>query len=78
MTNFNEKRIIPIVFAIDDKYAPFLSVTLSSILANNNKNSFFKFYILYTDLSKSLRNLSNSSVSLNLAITIASYCPVTS
>ena len=56
MTNFNEKRIIPIVFAIDDKYAPFLSVTLSSILANNNKNSFFKFYILYTDLSKSLRD----------------------
>lgn len=50
-----EKRIIPIVFAIDDKYAPFLSVTLSSIIGNNKNNSFFKFYVLYTDLDEKLR-----------------------
>ena len=43
-------QIIPIVFSVDDNYAPFLGVTLESIIQNCSKN-YYKFYVLNTDLS---------------------------
>ncbi len=46
------KKIIPIYFAIDDNYAPYLVVTLQSIVDNSNKENFYKFYILNTFLSE--------------------------
>ncbi len=52
MTNFLNKKEIPIVFAVDDNYAPFLSVALNSILNNVNKNYFIKVYVLNTGLSE--------------------------
>lgn len=47
----SEKQIIPIVFSVDNNYAPFLGVTLESLVANCNKNFNYKFYVLNTDLS---------------------------
>lgn len=47
-----DKRIIPIVFAVDDNYAPFLGVALKSILNNANKNNYYKVYILNTEISQ--------------------------
>ena len=35
------KKIIPIVYALDDKFVPFLSVSIQSILENANKNNFY-------------------------------------
>ncbi len=48
----NQNKKIPIVFAVDDNYAPYLAVTIKSILVNSNKENFFKFYILNTELKE--------------------------
>ncbi len=62
------KKIIPIYFAIDDNYAPYLVVTMQSIIDNSNKENFYKFHILNTFLSErnfneiSKFNTENSSV----------------
>lgn len=53
MTNILNKKEIPLVFAVDDNYAPFLSVALNSILKNVSVNYFLKVYVLNTGLSKS-------------------------
>ena len=47
MTNCN-KKIIPIVFSTDKNYLPILSVSLTSILENGAKDSYYKFYIFHT------------------------------
>ncbi len=47
-----KKRIIPIIFAVDNNYAPCLSVTLESLLDNASKEFFYKFYVLNTGLDK--------------------------
>ncbi|MBO5714662.1 MAG: hypothetical protein J6R83_04525 [Clostridia bacterium] len=62
------KEIIPIVYALDDKFVPFLSVSIQSILDNGDKNYFYKFYVLNQGIKKeSVKNLNvyngdNSSI----------------
>lgn len=43
---------IPIFFSIDDGYAPYLSVALTSAIKNSNKNRNYKAIILYEKLSE--------------------------
>ena len=51
---------VPIVFSSDDIYAPFLYITMVSILENANKNTFYAFYILVSlNFSKKYQNLIN-------------------
>lgn len=73
------KKVIPIFFAADDNYAPFIAVTLESIIANASKDYQYKFYVLTTDISEAFRkpilkyNSENVSVEfVPLADTIAS------
>ena len=47
----NKKNIIPIVFAVDDNYAPYLAVTLKSIIENSSENNFYKIFVLYVNLN---------------------------
>lgn len=51
MTNIFNKKEIPIVFAVDDNYAPFLSVAVRSIIDNSSVDYYYKVYILNTGLS---------------------------
>ena len=46
---------IPIFFATDDNYAPFLTVCLKSLLDNASKDYFYKIYVLTTNLSVQLQ-----------------------
>lgn len=50
-TKQNKENIIPIFFAADDNYAPYLGVTLQSMLANASKDYFYKIYVLNTKLT---------------------------
>ena len=50
--NSTTKQEIPIFFAIDDNYAPFFAVALTSLLDNASKNYFYKIYVLTTSLRK--------------------------
>ena len=44
----NNLELIPIFFAVDDRYIPFLSVTLKSLIENASKNYYYAIKILYT------------------------------
>ena len=43
---------IPIFFAVDDKYIPFLAVTLQSIIDNSSSKNYYLCKILYTDITE--------------------------
>lgn len=47
----NKTKFIPIVFSANAKYAPYISVTITSIIKNSSKDFFYDFYVLYTELS---------------------------
>ena len=49
------KREIPIFFATDDSYAPFLAVAINSMLDNASKEYFYKIFVLTTDLDEKLK-----------------------
>ena len=42
---------IPIFFAVDDGYIPFLAVAIESILAHASKENYYLIKILYTNIS---------------------------
>lgn len=44
-------KLIPIFFAVDDNYVPFLLVTLESITANASKDFDYNFYVLNNGIS---------------------------
>lgn len=70
MTN-DERKIIPIFFATDDNYIPFLAVAIKSLLDNANKGYFYNIHILTDGLKdESIENLkgnmsSNSRLIIN-------------
>lgn len=56
MSTFNQK-VIPIFFATNDNYAPFLSVSLTSMLENASTEYVYKVYVLTTSLKQ--QNMDN-------------------
>lgn len=50
MTNTNRKEI-PVFFAVDDGYCPFLAVAIQSLLDNSSEEYFYLIKILNTDIS---------------------------
>ena len=46
------KKEIPIFFAVDDGYVPFLAVTIQSIIENASENYLYNIRVLYTNISK--------------------------
>lgn len=47
------KNIIPIVFSANAKYAPYIAVTITSIIRNSSSTRKYRFYVLYTELPDS-------------------------
>lgn len=48
MKTKKEKKIIPVFFASDENYMPFLGVTLKSLLAHVNAEYEYRIHVLYT------------------------------
>lgn len=46
------KKEIPIIFAVDDRYIPFLAVTIQSIIDNSSSNYIYTIKVLYTQINK--------------------------
>lgn len=46
-----QREVIPIIFAIDDNYAPVLHVTIRSIIAHANPDYQYQFHIMYENLA---------------------------
>ena len=45
-----KRKVVPVVYAADDNYVPFLCVSLESIIDNLSENVFVEIYILNTGL----------------------------
>ena len=48
----NNLEVIPIFFAVDDVYIPFLAVTLESLIDNASNNYYYSIKILHTNVSE--------------------------
>ena len=48
----NYLEVIPIFFAIDDGYIPFLAVTIESLIDNSSDDYYYSLKILHTDVSE--------------------------
>ena len=46
------KEVLPIFFAVDDGYMPFLAVTLQSLVENSSDKYYYLLKILYTNISE--------------------------
>ena len=46
------QEIIPVFFAVDDKYVPFLAVTLQSLVNNASPEYYYVIKVLYTNMSE--------------------------
>lgn len=57
MTKTFNKKEIPIVFAVDDNYAPFLCVSIRSIMENASAGRFYRIYVLNTGISETNQKL---------------------
>lgn len=48
----SEECIVPIAFATNDKYLPYLAVSISSLIENSSEKKFYDVYVLHTGLSE--------------------------
>lgn len=63
-----ELNQIPIFFAVDDKYIPFLGVALQSLIENSSKENNYMIKILYTSISKENQEKINKYKRENISI----------
>lgn len=64
----NSNKTIPIFFAIDEGYAPLLSVALSSAIKNSSSTRQYKAIVLYRDLSDENKNRLSALATENFKI----------
>ena len=48
----NNLEVIPIFFAVDNRYIPFLSVVIESLISNSSKNYYYAIKILYSNIEE--------------------------
>ena len=48
----NNLEVIPIFFAVDDGYIPFLAVALQSLIENSSNNYYYSIKVLYTNIKE--------------------------
>ena len=69
MKNNKTKKEIPIFFASDDNYLPFLDVTLVSLIEHASKDYFYNVYVLNTGLNEigknKIKRLENENFAIN-------------
>lgn len=70
MTNKN----IPIFFAVDNNYAPFLSVVIESIIENSSKDYKYQLFVLNNDISIEYKDKLNKYNKDNIEI---NFCSIT-
>jgi len=63
-----KEEVIPIFFAVDDEYIPFLAVALQSLIENASKNNYYSIKILYTNIKEENQEKINKYKRENLDI----------
>ena len=67
-TTIKNKEAVPIFFAVDDRYAPYLAVALSSLTENASPNFEYRVYVLIDRLSEENRQKLKREERKNLSI----------
>ena len=47
----NKSKIVPIFFACDDKFVPYMMVTMKSLIENSSSKRTYIIHVLHTDIS---------------------------
>ena len=47
-----KQKEIPVCFATDDNYVPFLAVAVASLIDNASKENFYRIFVLITQLKE--------------------------
>ena len=76
ISNIRKSNPIPIFFATDDNYIPYLEVALSSLIENASKNYNYNIHILNTGLLDSNKNaiMKLANKNFNIIFEDISYC----
>ena len=74
MKNTKARKTVPIFFAVDDNYAPYLTVALESLKDNASDKYFYDINILVEGLSERHKNIISGMQDDNIKIT---FCDVT-
>ena len=64
----HEKQIIPIFFAVDDRYSPYLCVALRSLIDNSTSKYDYRIFVLIEELSDENKNSLGSMATENVNI----------
>ena len=71
----SKKQTIPIVFATNDNYAPYLATSIQSIKENSSIDNFYDIYIFHTSLSEQYQMMLQSMSSKNVFIRTINVLP---
>lgn len=63
------KNIIPIVLSTNDNYAPYLAVTIQSVIENSMINNFYDIYVFHSGLSENMIENLEAIYTANLSVT---------
>lgn len=74
MKNTNLRKTVPIFFAVDDNYTPYLTVALASLKDNASDGYFYDINILIEKISDKYKDVIESMQTENIKIT---FCDVT-
>ncbi len=64
----NQRKIVPVFFAVDDKYLPFLTIALDSLKAHASKENHYDIYVLTTGLTKESQTAAKKREEENLTV----------
>ena len=67
---YNKNTAIPIVFSADDNYAPYLGITIQSLINNSDKNNFYRILIFNESLNEEYKQILTNLATNNTFIEI--------
>ena len=62
------ERVIPVVFATNEKYAPYAGVAIQSIIEHAGLGRYYRIYVLHSELSDDMVRLLEAQSSRNLSV----------
>ena len=77
LLKIDRKKVVPIVFATNDKYAPYLSSAIEGLKAHADKKRFYDIYVFHTSLDKQISYKLTSQSTENVHIRVLNVLSLT-
>ena len=62
------EAIVPVIFATNNGYAPYVSVAINSLIKNSSEKCFYNIHVLHSELSEKNRNMLESMNGDNFSV----------